>query len=62
MLTSQPFRPNGGLIAFSGANAVTGADSSATGTPDADTDSAVTLANGHNYLHKRIRKSRTRTR
>ena len=37
---------SGGYIAFSGANAVTGADSSATGTPDADADSAVTLANG----------------
>lgn len=38
---------NGGLIAFSGANAVTGADSSATGTPDADADSAVTLSGGN---------------
>ena len=37
---------SGAYIAFSGANAVTGADSSATGTPDADADSAVTLANG----------------
>ena len=38
---------SGAYIAFSGANAVTGADSSATGTPDADADSAVTLANGN---------------
>jgi hypothetical protein len=38
---------NGGLIAFSGANAVTGADSSASGTPDADADSAVTLSGGN---------------
>ena len=37
---------SGAYIAFSGANAVTGADSGATGTPDADADSAVTLANG----------------
>ena len=32
---------NGNLTAFSGANVVTGQDSSATGTPDADSDSAV---------------------
>ena len=38
---------NGGLVAFSGANAVTGADSSATGTPDAAADSAVTLSGGN---------------
>lgn len=37
----------GSLVAFSGANAVTGADSSATGTPDADADSAVTLSGGN---------------
>jgi len=36
----------GAFVAFSGANAVTGADSSATGTPDADADSAVTLSGG----------------
>ena len=42
-----PPSANGGLIAFSGANAVTGADSSATGTPDADADSAVTLSGGN---------------
>ena len=36
----------GAYIAFSGANAITGASSSAAGTPDADADSAVTLANG----------------
>jgi hypothetical protein len=36
----------GAYVAFSGANAVTGTDSSATGTPDATSDSAVTLANG----------------
>jgi len=35
----------GAYIAFSGANAITGADSGATGTPDATSDSAVTLAN-----------------
>ena len=38
---------SGAYIAFSGANAVSGADSSASGTPDADADSAVTLANGN---------------
>ena len=37
---------SGAYIAFSGANAVSGADSSASGTPDADADSAVTLSNG----------------
>lgn len=37
----------GSFIAFSGANAVTGADSSASGTPDADADSAVTLSGGN---------------
>ena len=36
----------GAYIAFSGANAITGASSSAAGTPDATADSAVTLANG----------------
>jgi hypothetical protein len=35
----------GAYIAFSGANVITGADSGATGTPDATSDSAVTLAN-----------------
>ena len=35
----------GAYVAFSGANAVTGASSSATGTPDASADSAVTLTN-----------------
>ena len=35
----------GAYIAFSGANAVTGASSSASATPDAAADSAVTLAN-----------------
>ena len=37
----------GANTAFSGANAVTGASSSAAGTPDATADSAVTLANGN---------------
>ena len=37
----------GALVAFSGANAVTGASSSATGTPDSTADSAVTLANSN---------------
>ena len=37
----------GSFVAFSGANVVTGADSSATGTPDADADSAVTLSGGN---------------
>ena len=37
----------GAFVAFSGANAVTGADSSASGTPDADADSAVTLSGGN---------------
>ena len=37
----------GAYVAFSGANAVTGATSSATGTPDASADSAVTLAGGN---------------
>lgn len=36
----------GDLNAFSGANQITGATSSATGTPDADADAAVTLAGG----------------
>ncbi len=36
----------GAYIAFSGANAISGADSSASGTPDSGADSAVTLANG----------------
>ena len=36
----------GAYIAFSGANAITGASSSAVGTPDSTSDSAVTLANG----------------
>ena len=35
----------GAFVAFSGANAITGASSSAAGTPDATADSAVTLAN-----------------
>ena len=35
----------GAYVAFSGANAVTGASSGASGTPDAGADSAVTLAN-----------------
>ena len=34
----------GGYIAFSGTTTITGATSGATGTPDADADSAVTLA------------------
>jgi len=37
----------GALVAFSGANAVTGASSSATGTPDSTADSAVTLTNSN---------------
>jgi hypothetical protein len=37
----------GAYVAFSGANAVTGASSSATGTPDSTADSAVTLANSN---------------
>ena len=37
----------GAYVAFSGANAVTGATSSATGTPDANAESAVTLAGGN---------------
>ena len=37
----------GALVAFSGANVVTGASSSATGTPDASADTAVTLANSN---------------
>jgi len=37
----------GALVAFSGANTVTGASSSASGTPDADADSAVTLSGGN---------------
>ena len=36
----------GAYVAFSGANAVTGASSSATATPDASADAAVTLTNG----------------
>ena len=36
----------GAYVAFSGANAITGASSSAAGTPDSTSDSAVTLANG----------------
>jgi len=39
----------GAYVAFSGANAITGASSSAAGTPDADADSAVTLA-GNNTI------------
>ena len=35
----------GAYVAFSGENAITGATSSATGTPDSTEDSAVTLAN-----------------
>jgi len=35
----------GAYVAFSGANAVTGASSSAAGTPDSSADTAVTLAN-----------------
>ena len=37
----------GAYVAFSGANAVTGASSSATGTPDSSADSAVTLTNNN---------------
>ena len=37
----------GAYVAFSGANAVTGASSSAVGTPDATADTAVTLANSN---------------
>ena len=37
----------GGFTAFSGANQVTGATSSAVGTPDASADSAVTLTGGN---------------
>ena len=37
----------GDFTAFSGENAITGATSSAVGTPDASADSAVTLANGY---------------
>ena len=37
----------GSNTAFSGSNAVTGASSSAVGTPDSTADSAVTLANGN---------------
>jgi len=37
----------GALVAFSGAYVVTGASSTATGTPDAAADSAVTLAGGN---------------
>ena len=36
----------GAFVAFSGANEITGATSSATGTPDATADSAVTLSGG----------------
>tara|TARA_R110002074_G_scaffold199723_2_gene367551 strand:+ start:166 stop:1671 length:1506 start_codon:yes stop_codon:yes gene_type:complete len=36
----------GAYVAFSGANAITGASSSAVGTPDSTADSAVTLTNG----------------
>lgn len=36
----------GAYTAFSGANVITGATSSATGTPDSTADSAVTLTNG----------------
>ena len=35
------------ILRFSGANVVTGATSGATGTPDANADSAVTLANSN---------------
>ena len=38
---------NGAYVAFSGATTVTGATSGATGTPDASSDSAVTLAGGN---------------
>ena len=37
----------GSNTAFSGANAVTGTSSSASGTPDTSADTAVTLANGN---------------
>ncbi len=37
----------GAYVAFSGANAITGATSGASGTPDAAADSAVTLANSN---------------
>ena len=37
----------GGYSAFSGANVITGATSSAVGTPDLTADSAVTLTNGY---------------
>ena len=37
----------GAYVAFSGANAVTGASSSAAGTPDSTADTAVTLANSN---------------
>ena len=37
----------GGYIAFSGTTTITGATSGAAGTPDADADSAVTLAGGN---------------
>jgi len=37
----------GAYVAFSGANVITGATSSATGTPDAAADSAVTLTGGN---------------
>ena len=37
----------GAYVAFSGVNAVTGASSSAAGTPDATADTAVTLANSN---------------
>jgi hypothetical protein len=36
----------GAYVAFSGSNVITGASSSAVGTPDSTADSAVTLANG----------------
>ena len=38
---------NGGYVAFSGANVITGATSAAVGTPDASADSAVTLSGGN---------------
>ena len=37
----------GAYVAFSGSNAITGASSSATGTPDSSADSAVTLSGGN---------------
>ena len=37
----------GAFVAFSGANQITGATSSAVGTPDSTADSAVTLAGGN---------------